>query len=381
MSDYKRAVIDAFLEGEDTDEETKQKRRFSKVWFGESDFKDRVEVKRLCRGPEEEKAATAFDPARKLWGTHSLANVSKLIASGMWRPVGVDASLSDAIGIEAAKRVREKARADEEKKLKREREEERKRTEKAQKAAEKAQKAQQNLFNKKQKVVNCDEQKDDNNNNNNDYKDDDDDPLMVDAIRALERIGIPREVFKASYHWPWLGPQVRLKPEVRVLRWLNYPDKVERGLKAVIQEDFVNVYEREQQEKRNEAEQREHERIAKQQQETSAAKAQAAAHAVDDTLEYFESLRAEQQEEVELNKRRAYEREHSEEALAFQAILERAEAAKIRLHAPIVLKCGVCGVRPMDQFMECACIDGSGWKKCFKCDVVCHVSKALCACV
>jgi hypothetical protein len=205
----------------------------------------------------------------------------------------------------------------------------------------------------------------------------------VEAIQVIERIGISREIFRASYHWPWLGPQVRLKPEVRVLRWLNYPDKLERGLKAVIQEDFVDVYEREQQEKRDEAAQRERERIAKQQQATRAAQAQAAAQAADDTLEFFESLRAEQQEELESNKRSAHEREHSEEAIAFQGILDRAEAAKIRLRAPIVLKCNMCGVRPLDQFMECICTDAqsTNWQRCSRCDVVFHTIKAPCGCV
>ena len=62
------------------------------MWWGESDFKHRFEIKRLARG-NGERSGVAWNPEQKLWGTHMLAAVVDLLASGLWLPECVPSDL------------------------------------------------------------------------------------------------------------------------------------------------------------------------------------------------------------------------------------------------------------------------------------------------
>ena len=101
------ATIEEFLTGRETNDETRSKRGFDRVWYGESDFKHRLIVKRLARGTGE-RSAVAWDPSGKLWGTHSLAAVAALLESGMWLPECVPSDLLKEI----EKRARERTKDD-----------------------------------------------------------------------------------------------------------------------------------------------------------------------------------------------------------------------------------------------------------------------------
>jgi len=100
-------IIEQFLSGTPTDDETRDKRKFERVWWGESEFKRKDVVKNLARG-EGEKSAVAWNPSGKLWGTHSLAAVANLIASRNWRPDCVPSDLFSEI----EKRARERTKAE-----------------------------------------------------------------------------------------------------------------------------------------------------------------------------------------------------------------------------------------------------------------------------
>lgn len=100
LSVVQKTCVDAFIEGEEANEESKKFRRWVKrVWWGTSSIRNKDEVKRLCRGQIEGKAATAWDQENKRWGTHLIENVPILIASGLWRPDGIDGALADVIAM------------------------------------------------------------------------------------------------------------------------------------------------------------------------------------------------------------------------------------------------------------------------------------------
>jgi hypothetical protein len=104
---WEKEMIEEFLEGKPTSEETKRKRKFERVWWGESSFKTKDEVKRLARGGGE-KSAVAFNPDQKLWGTHDLAAVADLIHSTLWEPDCIPSDLFQEI----ERLARERAKKD-----------------------------------------------------------------------------------------------------------------------------------------------------------------------------------------------------------------------------------------------------------------------------
>ena len=103
---WEKEMIEEFLQGKLTDEETKRKRKYELVWFGESLFKNKDEVKRLCRGGGE-KSAVAWNPDQKLWGTHDLSAVVKLISSGLWQPECIPSDLFQEIERLARERTKD----------------------------------------------------------------------------------------------------------------------------------------------------------------------------------------------------------------------------------------------------------------------------------
>ena len=99
-----------FIKGEDAGEDAKKFRRWvTKVWWGTSSIRSKDEVKRLCRGQVEGKAATAWDNTNKRWGTHLIENVPILIASGLWKPDGIDGGLADIIAMKISSVLKSQA--------------------------------------------------------------------------------------------------------------------------------------------------------------------------------------------------------------------------------------------------------------------------------
>lgn len=56
------------------------------VYWGESHFRDKDEVKQHCGTARQRR----YDRVRKLWGTTSLCAVQSLLGTGLWWPTGVD---------------------------------------------------------------------------------------------------------------------------------------------------------------------------------------------------------------------------------------------------------------------------------------------------
>tara|TARA_B110001452_G_scaffold252570_1_gene242559 strand:- start:2571 stop:3551 length:981 start_codon:yes stop_codon:yes gene_type:complete len=66
-------------------------------YYGESDFGDKDEVRRLCGGPEDLARERHFHWDHKLWGTRKLRNLPSLVASDgygghLWWPCDIDES-------------------------------------------------------------------------------------------------------------------------------------------------------------------------------------------------------------------------------------------------------------------------------------------------
>lgn len=109
LSAAQQKSIERFIDGESASEETRTKRNWiTNVWWGTSAFSCRAEVKQMCRGTIDGRAATAWDSVNKLWGTHSLENVHILITSGLWKPYGIDPNLSNAIADKIASLLADK---------------------------------------------------------------------------------------------------------------------------------------------------------------------------------------------------------------------------------------------------------------------------------
>ena len=88
-------LISRFVKGETPDKQTQTRRGFSTVWYGDSDFTNREEVKRLAAGNIElfGKSAAAYHPTRKLWGSCRASCVVALIRSGLWFPESIPSGL------------------------------------------------------------------------------------------------------------------------------------------------------------------------------------------------------------------------------------------------------------------------------------------------
>lgn len=76
------------------------------VYWGESHFRDKDEVKQHCGTTRQRR----YDRAQKLWGTTSLNALQSLIESGSWWPVGIDRTWKVALWNNLSLRVDEKSR-------------------------------------------------------------------------------------------------------------------------------------------------------------------------------------------------------------------------------------------------------------------------------
>ena len=396
LSVLEQSTVDMFVEGEDVPEDARGFRKWvRRVWWGSSNIRDRVEVKRLCCGEQETRKATAFDPERKLWGTHALENVPKLIASGLWKPDRIDERLADIIAMRATAVLNEEERElreKEERKLEKEREKERAKAERAKGGGNrKAATVFAGAKRKKEEVEEVEEVEE---------SGVDGAPLSASpAAPAAEKLPesfsatqkefaealwtykLPRRIFIDATSWSWLGPTCS-SSIVRIRRWFEFQHNRTRGTAVVAKKDFLDYYDQRVRNRRLAEEDEElNERVAAAQ--ASANAAQGAWCASD--MAKFEKLKQKEQNRVRKNQeseaKRKYEAEHGEEAKALRVLLEKAKAMR-PIKQSAVLRCPECGVKPLQQFMECVCVDAesANWQTCQKCDTVYHPTKVPCGC-
>lgn len=390
-----KVVVDEFVGGEDVDEDGRGFRKWiRKVWWGTSRIGDRVEVKRLCCGEEETRKATAWDNDGKRWGTHSLENVPKLIASGLWKPDGIDERLADIIAgramsiLDAEERER---REKEEKKLEKERQKERQKAEKAAKGKAKA-KAIFGGGGSKRKIESAadaaapeskmakaqdEEEEADEEAEQEPKLPESFHATEADFVEALEVYKLPRHVFIEATTWGWLGPTCS-SSIIRIRRWFDFKHNHDRGVDAVSKEDFLSFSEKraiEQQKAKDEAD-------LQARMDVAAISGTTAAVKVTD-VDKLAKMKEREQTRVKRNQEAAAQRKHEEEhgghATALKAILAM-KAGPIKLTT--VLRCPECKVKPLKQFMECACTDANArdWRVCQTCDTVYHPAKVSCSC-
>jgi len=111
FKEFEIEQIQDFLAGVVTDEETQKKRKFTRVWWGESSFENKDAIKTLCRGNvgRYERSAAAWNPDKKLWGAHRLEAVLALLNSKLWVPECFPSNLIE----EAKRQIREIVEAEE----------------------------------------------------------------------------------------------------------------------------------------------------------------------------------------------------------------------------------------------------------------------------
>lgn len=71
------------------------------VYYGESLFKDKEDVKALILKPRNRR----YDKDRRLWGTTSLWDARRLINAGIWAPLGVDRAWMPALANKLEMRI------------------------------------------------------------------------------------------------------------------------------------------------------------------------------------------------------------------------------------------------------------------------------------
>lgn len=74
----------------------------SKVFWGESEFSEKDEIKSICL------KTARYDKESKRWGTVSLFHALQLMQRKIWRPSGIDDRWLDAFTAEVQRRIREK---------------------------------------------------------------------------------------------------------------------------------------------------------------------------------------------------------------------------------------------------------------------------------
>jgi hypothetical protein len=340
MSD---GIFAAFLEGEPVSEETKKRRRVSRVWFGASERRDTKLIKPLCCGDDPDKKMTAFCPLREMMGTHALAQVPKLLATGLWTPVG----FTDAMVRKAILTIQDKLDGD------------------ARRAADVAAKAADEEAQRAQRAA--------------------DDAARKDAaIRARQlgggsfsdaevaeaaALGIPHEVLMATPRMDILGPS-NTQPILRVRIHFRFRE-AERARREILEAHTVLM-----------------DRDAGGVGGASSSGLRAAKRpyprraASTNAGDVIARLQREEVARVAAEKRRAEDDKNDTNRLALEHILKKAAAVgRVRLTKPS--RCSVCQEHVDDQFLECSCCDATagGWETCDVCALVCHTSKAPCNCM
>jgi len=367
LSIVQQSCVDVFIAGDDADEDSKKMRRWvSKVWWGQSNIRSKDEVKRLCRGTVDGKAATAWDQKNKRWGTHLIENVPNLIASGLWTPDGIDPSLADTI----AMRISTQLRRESEQKTSNEKTGKMKMAALPQgkrkqpqppppqpPSAETAESTKRAKFDTPESFLASD----------------------AEINEVFEAYGMDEETFRQTARWAWLGSSCT-RSIVRVRRWFNFSRNKERGVSTVLKEDFSAFA----QTARDEQTKAVDDARVRKAFDSNAATTTTTTTTISD-MEKYQILKSREMALIKSNNVAAdalkWENEHGAHALALNEITSKGAATPIAKH-PILFKCPFCNTRPFEQFMQCACADNASanWKRCYVCNVICHPKKIPCHC-
>ena len=339
MSD---ALVDSYLKGESLSAEEAKKKKTSVVWYGTCERNDSAVVKELCSASDDEFRKTMWDPVRKLWGTTRLENVVSLIASGLWSPLGLPPSKKEAVAV-GAKRIidcklaKERERIEEE-----ERKEEEAREKRAQEAMQKERERQA-----KEDAASV-------------FSD-------ADAQEAWEKYGLSREILDVSRSFAWLGP-LGSSPMVRIHRWFRFTHNREAGPRAVVEKDFEPAYRA---------------FLDARRESTVAAKGPSTKKRKVENVEAptFEELKQREERRVKEIQDRIDAEKTDEHALALKAIVAKCKNMPPRV-APYARECPMCGVKPLEQFLDCGCHDEKcmSWTVCELCNCIWNASKLACLC-
>ena len=386
LSVVQQLCVDTFIEGEDASEESKQMRKWVKrVWWGTSSIRAKDEVKRLCRGTVEGKAATAWDNANKRWGTHLVENVPCLIASGLWLPDGIDPKLADVVAMRisaALKRDKAHKMRNETPKMKRG---EAKHNAKgvgggnvklamSEGAATKPVPPSESKLGKTKLDTPTPARR---------PQESDPEPKRTkyatpgsflateEEIREVwQRYGLDEAIFRQTSEWSWLGPTCNCSM-TRIERWFNFSHNKARGIETVRNEDFYAYAQKVAEERTKMG----REPVVSTEPTTNTS-----------DVDTFDRLKRKEQARVKSNQAaadaRKWDEEHGPHALALKALAENCAKMPPIKHT-LVFMCPLCNVKPLEQFMECGCMDNSSrdWKQCYVCNVIFHPTKIPCHCV
>ena len=329
MSD---TFVEFFLKGETISEENMKRRRAKVAWYGTSDRRNFAIIKELCAENDEGFSRTMWDNERKLWGTLRIENVKNLIESGMWTPIGLPQSKNPVV----LRRVKEIINA-------KNAQVQKKRDLEDQKAAEVVAKRNADAIEKEM------------------HRRKKHDLMFTfsesDANEAWSKYGLRRVVLDATKHFAWLGPST-LEPMTRIHNWFTYPHNLEKGIKRIVEEEFEPAYSK----YMNNLSKPSSTATPKRKRPKAQLKASEDSH-VQDVINRVNAAK------------------FDPHFLSLQKIAESAKNMKPR--APIYSRaCPLCDVKPIEQFMDCGCIDESNksWLVCWVCHSIYHKTKLSCLC-
>lgn len=338
-------AIENYLKGEPTSAETKQKRKFTHVWFGASEFKNKDRVKEICRGDGQASAAS-WCPVRKQQGTHQLKNVPRLILSGLWVPSGISAGFARLVATRAQQLVDTAAEADVA-------------AQQARDSDEAKQTLKRNLENEeKQRLIRERESGD------RAFSD-------RDFAEADAKWGFTRDALVATRSMHFLGPGTPFRPLMRVERWFSIQCRVcNLSVQEVIARDFAPALAR--MDAANDANSQSAQ--VKSRKRLAASSASTSGEDVLARVAREEDERKRQKEWLDEHRRTDPHR------LALEKIIAASDAAP-PIRAAVLRSCPRCRVTVEEQFLSCACMDQPGeWRRCEACMALWHPTKMACLC-
>jgi hypothetical protein len=336
-------LVQCYLKGEKLAPELAKFKRTSVAWWGTSSMGNGKVVKELCNESDTDFGNRVWDKERKLWGTVRIENVVSLIASGLWFPVGLPASKAEEVALEVKKIIDRNKRMEKEKEQLEERRLEEERSKRAAEAAENERKRKE-------------------------WEDKGTEFSKSDFEYAFQAYGLREDVLNASRSFAWLGPRT-VRPMARIDRWFNFTHNKLLGAKAVVERDFDPAFRA----------------YTESQLQTHDAGSVAAApkrKRIETKALSMEELRKVEKAKVKAIKDRLEIEQNDEHAIALRKITEKCK--KLPPHkAPYTRACPNCGVKPLEQFLDCGCTgsDAMEWRVCQKCNCIWHKEKLPCMCL
>jgi hypothetical protein len=336
------ALVECYIKGEKLPPEVAKKKRTQVAWWGTSSKQNMSVVKELCAASETDFSTRVWDNDRKLWGTTRIENVIGLVESGLWIPLGIPESKTEAVTLEV-KKIVDAQKAKEAAAL--EREEKRLKGENDKRAAEAAEKELERR-NREDKANAFSE---------------------ADIKDAWDKYGLTREILNATRHFPWLGPRT-VRPMARIDRWFGFTHNKLAGANAVVARDFVPAY-------TEFCESKKQSSVASVTQNVSSKRKRT------EKVLTMDQIRTNEKAKLDAIKSRLAAESTDEHALALKKIAEKQKNMP-PYQAPYSRACPMCGVKPLEQFLDCGCADDQcmQWKVCKKCNVIFHESKMQCLC-